>query len=574
MAGFSGDGDIRILNSMRYNSNFNSPVDENQWFGNRDSSICFLQDIVHIGTKLRNRLSNSAIFLLIGNKIVSVAHLKILINSVPKAVHQLVYSDVCPEDRQNYDSLNRIMHTRVREALSTYVWGSEGTIEFICICDDITSSLYDENLSPLERLLRIWRSTFFIRAWWLHIKRATWTGINLDDNFISRNAHQCIELNAKNLLILVKFFRNNGFSKFFLPTIFNSQPCEQTFRKLRSMGTINFTKINFTLLELIHLIGRVELMNDIMYFKLADEEVFFPRNPIHKSDLNHFELPTDNEIDNTIEQALNSAVENAKKYGMLITRKDIETCKLRHVDISLKIADQGLDITHIDLGIASSNDESHLLKNYHLKDYSNLDTEESNSYVKVAGSHGDKSVRKSTLIWSLSNSREKISSDRLRRVQYKKKTSSRQLEFVDVSTSGQLILKNDEIKIGSWCIFENIAETKDDNSEKFLVGNIISFRYVNAKTKKEKKYSWDFAPIFHEENSRGVEVLAAWHKIDKNGSFHHVTCSFIDIKNYISHVSSEAIEKHANGNICLSKNCLSSIQDVLQSNICSMINKT
>lgn len=111
---------------------------------------------------------------------------------------------------------------------------------------------------------------------------------------------------------------------------------------------------------------------------------------------------------------------------MLITRKKIETCKLRHVDISLKIADQGLDITHIDLGITSSNDESHLLENYHLKDYSNLDTKESNSYVSVAGSHGDKSVRKSTFIWILSNSREKISSDRLRRVQYKKKTSSRQ----------------------------------------------------------------------------------------------------------------------------------------------------
>lgn len=149
VAGFSGDGDIRVLNSMRYNSNFNSDINENKWFS-VDSNICFLQDIVHIGTKLRNRLLDLVIFLLIGNKVVSVGHLKILINSVPKAVHGLVYSDICPDDRQNYNSLVKVMEPRVRKALAAYVLGSEGTIEFIKICDEITSSLYDDNLSPLE----------------------------------------------------------------------------------------------------------------------------------------------------------------------------------------------------------------------------------------------------------------------------------------------------------------------------------------------------------------------------------------------------------------------------------------
>lgn len=90
VAGISGDGDIRILNSMIFNLKFNSPTNNNQWFDGIVPVICFLQDIVHIGTKLRNRLLNSVVFLTIGNKIASVAHSKILINKVPKAVHSKV----------------------------------------------------------------------------------------------------------------------------------------------------------------------------------------------------------------------------------------------------------------------------------------------------------------------------------------------------------------------------------------------------------------------------------------------------------------------------------------------------
>lgn len=147
---------------------------------------------------MRNRLLDSVIFL------------------VPKPVHGLVYSDICPDDRQNYNSLEKIMQSQIRKHLATFVMGSEGTIEYLRICHEITSSLYDDSLSPLERLSRIWRPLFFIRAWRLWIKRAT---TNLDSNFITRNAYQCIELNAKNLVILIKKFRDEGMSKFFHPTV-------------------------------------------------------------------------------------------------------------------------------------------------------------------------------------------------------------------------------------------------------------------------------------------------------------------------------------------------------------------
>lgn len=568
VAGFSGDGDGRILKSMRFCSNLNSHIYENKWFDNpTDSSICFLQDVVHIGTKLRNRLLDSVIFLTIGNKIASVSHLKILIDTVPKAVHGLVYSDVCPEDRQNFNSLEKIMQPHVREALARSVFGSEGTIEYIRICQEVTSSLYDDSLSPLERLSRIWRSTFFVRAWRLDVKRATKNGLNLDNNFLTRNAYQCIELNAKNLVILIRKFRNEGLSKFFHPSLFNSQPCEEIFRQLRSMGTINFTKVNFTLLELMHLIGRVDLMNDIMNFKLADVDVHFPRNSIRELNASRFMLPSDEEIKNTLKQALITAVLDARKFGMCIIASDIEKCTIKQVEVSIRTADQHSDETHIDLGIGSIDKNDDFFVGDYLRDYSNQNTEQSCSYVSVAAKDGQKIVRKSTVIWSASNAKDKLSSCRLRRVQTKKKSSSRQIEFADVASSEQLVKKRSEIQIGDWCFFQDSAEKDDDDDDDFsniILGNILSFRYLNAKTKKEKQFSLNFCPISHEENSRNVEVLAEWHTVDKSGLLRYLKCSFICIESYIVNISRESIEKNMRGNICLSQKCTTSFQTFLK----------
>lgn len=362
----------------------------------------------------------------------------------------------------------------------------------------------------------------------------------------------------------MKKFRDENLSKFFHPTIFNSQPCEETFRELRSMGTINFTKVNFTLLELLHLIGRVELMKDIVHFKLAGIDVCFPRNPIHKPNYCHFELPSDEEIDDTLKQALNTAINDAVKFGISITAEDIEKCKIKQVHVEFNSTNQHGEVTHIDLGIAAKDYESDLLVGDYLIDYTNRISDDSNSYVSVAGKNGDKLVRKSSLMWSISNSRDKLSADRLNRVQAKKKTS-RTLEFVDVSYNFDSVYKSTEIKIGDWCFYHDSVHKDVNNLKKLLLGNVISFRYINGKTKTKKKYSWDFCPISHEENSRGVEVLATWYTVDENEILHYITSSFINIDRYVANVSAKLIENNMNGNICLSHKCSRSIQELLQS---------
>lgn len=486
-------------------------MEKNQWFDDSHSTICFLQDVVHIGTKLRNRLLNLSIVLHIGNRIASVAHLKILLNSVQKDVHGLVYSDICPDDRQNYASLEKIMHQRVRDALKIHVIGSEGLIEYIRICDEITSSLYEVNLPPSERIFRLWRSTFFLRACRLYIKKSN-DGLKITDNFISSNAYECIELNSKNLIVLIRKLRDEGLSEYFSPSIFNSQACEETFRKLRSLGTANYMKTNFTLLEIMHLIARVELMNDIVHFKLADFDICFPRDPMKKATKNSIPLPSDHEIELIMERASNTALNDANQFGIHLSAEDIENCKLESVRIEFDSEgedDQQDCDGHVDLRIASNCETPSQIKFQNLKDYSDRKINENSPFVKVSGSNGQMVARKSTVIWTASNSKVKLSSDRLRRVQ-QSKAVRRQLEFVDVSMNEKPYYTVEEIKIGDWCILRNVLENIENNNSKFILGNILSFRYIIGTSKKKRQYTYDFAPIFHEKNDRGVEVLASW----------------------------------------------------------------
>lgn len=565
MAGFSADGDLRLLNSMKLNSKFNTNLQYNHSFDNIDEVICFLQDIVHIGTKLRNRLLSEYAILILGNKIASVTHLKMLINHISKDVHGLVYSDICPDDRQNFGSLQKIMEPRVHDALQKYIVNSEGIIEYIRICQEIISSLYDDDVTPLDRIFRLWRSTFFLRACRLHILNNH--NANLNDNFITSNAHMCIELNAKNLIVLTKTFRDAKLDKLFLPTIFNSQPCEETFRKLRSMGTINYTKINFTLLEVIHLIGRIDLMNEIMYFKLGDSDVFFPRNPVKKSNYSIDKLPSNHEIEETISKALIVAMNDAKRFGINIHQNDILNCPLEDIPLNEKPENHNSD-TFVDLGIASS---SKINECENLKDYSKgheiLD--EKSSFVSVVGSRGGKTVRKSSFMNNLSKDKGKLSSDRTRRVQdsSNQRTPYRQLEFVDVSVIDQPVYVANEAIIGDWVVFQNIF---DKDAKGFILGNIFSIRYRDGRTNTDKKYLSDFAPVkknSNEEKSREIELMGSWYQMelnDKAPTFKFIKHSYVCTQYYVANLNRDVIEKDQNESIFLSRKHTKSIINFLQ----------
>lgn len=410
VAGVSSDGDPRLLSAMCHNMLF-------------DNEISVVQDSIHIGTKIRNRINNVQ-ELPMGKCKVSVKDLKCLLK-VDKSIHGLCLSDISPVDRQNFDSFEKITSDRVLNALSTYVPNSEATIKYLQLGRDVVSSYRDFNLKPSERIEVMWRSVYFYRIWREFIK--TTPKYTLKDKFITSNTYSCIEVNARNLLSMIRQFRDENRSHHFLPTLFQSQTCEKTFRQLRAMGTTNFTRINFSVLEVLYMIGRIEAQNEILHFKLNNTGVTIPKLEVEKRKTKIFALPSEEEIANALNRAKSHAISEANKFGMSLDETILENYALpykRHIDTE---TDAETDFES-DIEDGYMNNESDEELNSYFgseRNQSNFEEmrefvgdNEDKPFVDFVGENGAvQKIRKSSLVWVLSDSNFRISSDRLKRVQ-------------------------------------------------------------------------------------------------------------------------------------------------------------
>lgn len=410
LAGWSSDGDPKLLASMCHLTLYNE-------------DFHFIQDMTHIATKLRNRLLNEKVTLTMGSKTASIKHLKELIKNVNKSIHGLNPSDVSPFDRQNYKSFRKIIEDRVLEALNVNIKNCEGTVKYLQICCDITRSFLDTDLKPLDRIFLMYHSVYFLRIWknWIKSSRCH----NLKANFISHNAHTCIEMNAFHLIGLIKKFRSENMPQLFLPTIFDSQTCEKTFRQLRSMGTMDFTRINFSIYDLVHMIGRIEIQNEIAYFKLIDDIVSFPISHKRTKKTQTYELPSDDDINATLEKAKNDAIKDALVFGM--QPGDIDSHEFRSKIFVEENHEEELGNDEEDEYLLDEEEEGN---EYGLDNDSDFDEDEHplealephTPFTSVVDENGDtRLIRISTLVWLLTEPGAIVSKDRLRRVQVNKK---------------------------------------------------------------------------------------------------------------------------------------------------------
>lgn len=334
-----------------------------------------------------------------------------------------------------------------------------------------------------------------------------------------------------------------------MPYLFNSQSCESLFRQMRSMTTINYTKVNFSLLELFHLVGKIELLHDIMFFKLS--YATFARVENKKKDLPVFELPTDKKIWNILNTAKNDAMEDLKSFGIYFTESDNLICEIQSVDLPEN--DPNSDDETED---EEQNDQCDLY-NY-IKDSENFknyadkvdDISETDPFVEVKGKNGMKKVvRKSSVLWLLETTKETLSSDRLKRVQ-NKKSSCRGLQFSSLTLREDTpnFYKVNEILLGNWCFFQT-NNTKESAGETFgtaLLGCMLGFRQYMEQNKIN--YQLDFATVYNSkkeiQNHYKTEVLANWYKIDGDGNMFPAGTKnsfYIDIKYYLMNIRGSAI---------------------------------
>lgn len=518
--------------------------------------LSFTQDAVHVATKLRNRLLKPSSIYPMGNAQVSVSHLKMLISHFSKDIHGLVMSDVCPEDRQNYSAFEKVTSPHILNRLHEHIVGSEATATYLEMSRAICSSFVENDLSPQERVERTWHALYFFRAWRVWIKQSN--TYDLEKNFVSSMEISCMEINAFALLHLIIKFRDEDRPDLFLPTLFTSQTCEKTFRQMRSMTSINWTRINFSLLELFHIASRIELINDIVYYKLDGKSVVFPRIQNNSEVRPTFFLLTDDEIRNILHHAQQKALADASKLGMHLELSDIMHCPLTQVSL------KEFPTVHNQSEEEEILTEVNSLSCNSLRDYTRHDMQidGDSKFIQVFNDDGSsKYVLKSSVLWLLTNSKEKLSKDRLIRVRgaatpqstsRKRKLSPQTPLQQEKKQKCQILHVAEDLQIGDWCFFwkQEIAtdpefETCIDN---IVIGAITGFKYIKGKNERDRQYSLNFAPVKSKDAGRGVEVSATWFNLDKSLKLTPINyCHFfININNYVATTLSPIHELSSN----------------------------
>lgn len=443
----SSDSDPKYNSSMRILSRlgastpssssmyFNCGMDENKKF----SRPFFVQDTVHLATKLRNFLLksiNEAQKFPFGNKnlFISISHLRELMTKFGKDHHNLTEYTLNPTDRQNFESVRRITNEKVTALLKSNVRESEATVKFLELTRDIIDAYMDANLLPLERIQKIWYAVFLIRIWREFIVKCK--NYSTKENFLSMNCFSCIELNAHSLVLLISYANEIEKPELFLPTLFNSQICESEFRKIRSFTTVYSTVANCSVKEILERITKIQLQGEIAY----STDFHFPRLDSCKEKLPNQNLPSFSQMIQEIMRIKKKAITDALSFGLLTKTEVASACKCMinplNVKENSKIRPKCIldDVKKKHLAEVSKTS----LPNY-TKHFVGKSIGETSPYTRHLLANGKELVlKKTSLCWLLRTDYQKISSDRLLRVRtdtkrignktYKKRTATKRMK--------------------------------------------------------------------------------------------------------------------------------------------------
>jgi len=339
---FGSDGDSRCLRAMKISCQLNTSVtDQNNsaafltnkmaypkdwtWFEiQMPTSIAYIQDCVHIAVKMKARLLKPSKIFPMGEFTAGIHHLQMVINTFAKDQHGLRHRDIDHKDRQNYEAALRITSPSVLSILKQLP-DAKATLQYLQTLRNFIDGFLDKQLSPMERIQKIWYAVFFLRYWrrWLKSKKC----YKLKNNFITSNAMSCIELNAHSLIVLIRTLRDEipDGSNFFLPWLLGSQPCESTFRAARSMTGTFSTIVNFSLLGFLQRLHRLQILLQLET-ESSETQIIYPRVEKNLAKIGHsnqgkqFDLSslTDDDIAKAVEEAESEALKSMNDLGMTI----------------------------------------------------------------------------------------------------------------------------------------------------------------------------------------------------------------------------------------------------------------
>lgn len=178
-----------------------------------------------------------------------------------KDKHFLTPHHLKSDDKMNFDAVVKIMSPMVQNLLLEHIQESNGTVMFLKIIQYVIDSFLSKSIQITERLYMIWYAVLILRIWRFWLKQNNYS---ITKNFITLNSYTCIELNAHALVVVCLKCTNESQSKLFLPWYMSSQPCERLFRAVRSMTSTFSTVVNFSMLDILHRIHKLQMTNEII----------------------------------------------------------------------------------------------------------------------------------------------------------------------------------------------------------------------------------------------------------------------------------------------------------------------
>lgn len=387
----------------------------------------FIQDPTHIGTKLRNFLLRTMWnrrSLPIGrDNFIQLKQLYYLLDHFTKDKHELTASILNPVDKQNFRSVEKMCSTKVTSLLKLSVKNSRGTVIFLESIRDVTEAFLRKDLTPLERIRKMWYRVFILRLWRRYI--LAHRNYSLDKNFLTANCYSCIELNAHSLVQIIVFLRSINQPDWFLPHLFGSQQCESIFRQLRSLTSTFSTVANCSTKEALARLSKIHMLNEITH--LTSPHFKYPRLGTTKNTTTLPELPTFDEIVNEIEQCAIDAIATGRELNLITSAENIDenfeilSCCINPYSPkpTTKIAPKTAFIPKM---LKLSNFDGLTLKKISAKKC----IDENSSFVELKFENNTKRIviKKSSFCWLLRKDWQRMSSDRLRRVQFTLKTEN------------------------------------------------------------------------------------------------------------------------------------------------------
>ncbi|CAF1955071.1 unnamed protein product [Rotaria magnacalcarata] len=199
----------------------------------------------------------------------------------PKIDHNLVKSDVCLRDRQNYSSCLKITSDDVLNLLNRR--NTKATFVYLYILKLIILTYVKKDTDILTRLYYGWIIVFSYRMWWSSLRiEQNLSQVEKDNQFITKAAWFSSEINIHCLTSIIILVSSGHLPVYALNTyLFSSQACEATFRSARSLNGTFSSITNFSVYEFMNKIEKISILNKIKSTEESSVTTCSIKFPIH-----------------------------------------------------------------------------------------------------------------------------------------------------------------------------------------------------------------------------------------------------------------------------------------------------